>query len=344
MAQATDYAFDHSIPLFTTIELSQYCNFSCRHCYNFDRSDSEKNTTRTSEVSTSKWLEIIDQVIDQGAFYLSFTGGEPLTHPDLFQLIDRVREHHCIAKIKTNGSLISEQMAKKLFDHGVYSLDVSLYGANEQSYKEFCGVELFEKTVQGIKNATKLGITVTTNILLHKGNYKDLGILIELARELDCFFNITDEITERYDGTGGEGLWKIGEAELREIFEGPYKDYFTYENKDGNVQCSCARTVCAVSSTGEVYPCIGAPVASGNITEKPFSSIWNNSTQLNNIRGLKESDFSSCEQCSLRSHCSRSSGTVYVNTGNYTGCEEHTKMTARLRQEYNSAVIPGIKP
>lgn len=336
MSEAADYAFDHSIPLFTTLELAQYCNFSCRHCYNFDRTDSEKVATRTSEISTKRWLEIIDEVIDEGAFYVSFTGGEPLTHPDLFTFVDRVRQRHCIAKVKTNASLISESMAKKLFEHGVYSLDVSLYGANEQSYKDFCGVELFEKTVQGIKNATKLGITVTINILLHKGNYQELGELIKLAESLECFYNLTDEITERYDGTGGEGLWKLGESELREIFEGQYKEYFMYDNKDGNVQCSCARTVCAVSSLGEVYPCIGAPVASGNIKENLFSDIWNNSNELNKIRGLKESDFSSCTGCSLRSNCSRSSGTVYVNTGNYTGCEDHTKMTARLRQEYNS--------
>lgn len=334
MAEAADYAFDHCLPIFTTLELSQYCNFSCKHCYNFDRSDEQKLVSRSSPLSTDRWLTLIDQLVAEGGFYIALTGGEPLTHPDLFTLIDRIREHHCIARVKTNGSLLSKQTAIKLFDHGVYSMDISFYGNDRDTYKSFCGVDLYSSVVSGIRNAIDAGISVTLNILLHRGNYKQLGDMISFAEGLGVEFNITDEITERYDGTGGESLWRLQKDDLEWLFQSPYKDYFMYENKDGNVQCSCARTVCGVGADGDVFPCVGAPIQSGNILEHSFGDIWRRSNELNDIRKLKESDFTSCQGCSLRSSCSRSSGTVYVNTGDYTGCEDFTKLTASLRRKY----------
>ena len=46
---------------------------------------------------------------------------------------------------------------------------------------------------------------------------------------------------------------------------------------DDEFKCNCARGNAAVSSTGEVYPCIATPLRAGNIRERSFVEIWNES-------------------------------------------------------------------
>ncbi len=329
--EVEEYAFLNAIPLFTTVEVSQECNLSCRHCYNFDRRN--KHTTYNF-ITLEEQLKALDDLIALGAFYIAFTGGEPLLYKGLFTLIDRVIEQHCIVRIKSNGLLLNTAMIQRLIEHGVYSLDISLYGSNDQEYRDFTGYGVYAQVIEGIKQAKKAGINITLNILLHKGNYRSIDKMIALAKELKLSFNITDEITARYDGSGVDGSWRLEEAELEWLYQSEYKSYFAYDNSSRSVQCSCARTVCALSATGDIYPCIGAPIRAGNIRNSSIAKIWHGSTQLNKIRLLKREDFIKCSKCQFIEKCSRSSGSVYVNTGNYTGCDPYTHLTAQLRARY----------
>ena len=72
-------------PLFATIEITQGCNFKCLHCYNFDRRNppKEKRTPLTAE----EIFQVIDGFSELGALNLSFTGGEPMIHPQIFEFI-----------------------------------------------------------------------------------------------------------------------------------------------------------------------------------------------------------------------------------------------------------------
>lgn len=336
MQEASQYAFDHSIPLYVTLELTQSCNFSCKHCYNFDRSDEKKMREAKNNLTIEQWKKIIDDVVSEGGFYFSFSGGEPLTSPYLVELIKHVRSHHCIAKLKTNGSLLTRNNIDQLYNAGLYSMEISLYGADEKSYEQFTGVRSLHKILTAIDYARSKGMEITLNILLHKENYWQIGEMVELAKSRGLYFNISEEITDRYDGTGGESLWRLTEDELRWLFESEYKEYFDYDNREHNVQCSCARTVCGVNYRGDVFPCIGAPLFSGSLLKQSFEEIWNDAPTLKDIRQLQREDFASCSQCEFIDKCSRSSGTIYVNTGKYTGCDNDTLKVAQLRTQYFS--------
>ncbi|MDP7038507.1 MAG: SPASM domain-containing protein, partial [Myxococcota bacterium] len=110
------------------------------------------------------------------------------------------------------------------------------------------------------------------------------------------------------------------------------------------MQCSCAKGKCAISSTGEVYPCIGAPIPSGNIREQSFADIWQRSPVLNRIRNLKHEDFSSCQGCDLRPYCQRSSGAVYANTGDYTAAEPWVCQEAAVLKEVHESRTKDKSP
>jgi radical SAM protein with 4Fe4S-binding SPASM domain len=156
--------------------------------------------------------------------------------------------------------------------------------------------------------------------LLVQSNTNEVDRMIEIANELAVPYSVDPQITSRYDGSRSSLDLRIDHKSLEQIYRGPLKPLLA--GPPGNadsVQCSCARAVCGISAFGEVYPCIGAPVPSGNLREHSFREIWRDSPVLRRIRELRADDFPACNNCQHRPYCRRSSGVIYTNTGTYTG-------------------------
>ena len=47
-------------------------------------------------------------------------------------------------------------------------------------------------------------------------------------------------------------------------------------------------------------------------------------------------DYKACNTCDFIESCNRSSGSIFINTGVYTGCDEKTLEQAKLRSELTS--------
>lgn len=324
------------IPLITTLEITQSCNYKCHHCYNFDRSSELPEKLKGNALKPEEILRIIDEVALSGALYLNFTGGEALLHPHLDDFIKRARANHLEARLKTNGSLLSKERCEKLDQAGLAGLDISLYGFSEDSYEKLTAkTGMFQKTIEGIRAAVAQGFDVYVSLILHRYNIDELKAMIDFCQTNSLKFQFSTEITERYDESRGSRDFEITKEQFQEQLAGEFSDIFMHLNPEKSLQCSCARSVCGISSTGEVYPCIGAPLASGNLRDKSFADIWKNSEVLNKIRGLKSADFKSCMTCDHVEYCSRSSGSIYTNTGEYTGCDPVTLLQAKLRHEFH---------
>lgn len=332
-------AWDACIPVYTTLELSLRCNLRCVHCYNFDRSIPYQKAKRTDELTLVEIKKLIEDLASTGTFYLSLTGGEPLLHPDIFEIIRHARDNRLAVRLKTNAILITEEIAKKLSDLRIDGLDISVYGATPETHDRFTVQPgSFQKTWNGIRNAKKYGLMPKLSFVLHAGCANEFAEMMEMANQEGVSFSASLELTRRYDGSTSSRDHRLSKEDLRKLYTAPNtKHYFeemqTPKAQDSGVQCSCARTVCGIASNGDVYPCIGAPVFSGNIREKKFQEIWKNAPELNRIRNLTLPDFKDCVSCADRTYCMRSSGAVYSDTGNYTGSEEWTCMNAKLVHE-----------
>ena len=325
-------------PLFSTIELGLSCQFKCHHCYNFDRRDPNSKVLAQSlneMLTRDEVLDVIKQLAEAGTLHLNFSGGEPLLNPHIKEYISYAKLLACLPRLKTNGALLTKSKTKELYEAGLEEVDISLYGYDEESYFNFTGKREFSLVIQGIANAKEVGLRVTVSMILHKGNYKHISKMTKILEELDVDFNYSDEITDRYDKTKNDDV-EIGSKEMKELLSGEHSDLFMFKNEDtSSFQCSCARSVCGISYKGDVYPCIGAPIIAGSIREKSFSDIWKNSSVFKRIRGLERSDFKACVDCSVAEFCDRSSGTAYVNTGDYTGCDTRYLENAKLRKEHH---------
>jgi radical SAM protein with 4Fe4S-binding SPASM domain len=264
-------------------------------------------------------------------------------HPHLLDFVREARLLKMAVRLKTNGTLITEKKAVELRQAGITDLEVSLYGARPSTHDTFTRINgSFAKTVSGVKFAKAVGITAQVNFVMHRGCAGEIEEIVSLVEELGVNSAMSMEMTARYDGTVDSLDHRLSEEDLVKLYSGSRKEYFAHSvNTQESVQCACARTNAGIGYDGTVYPCIGAPIPSGDLREQTFAEIWRESPTFAWIRGLSLKDFKSCEPCAVRPYCQRSSGAIYTNTGDYTGKEEWTCKQAELLKNLNETLEPA---
>ena len=323
------------IPWEIMFEITHKCNLKCTHCYNFDRSVG-KPPKLADELNSDEIIDAIDQVIAAGCWNLCFTGGEVLVHPDIFKFIEHARSRSLRVAVKTNGVLLTPERVKRLAELGVHNVWVSFYGAYGSTHDHITAVKhSFERSLKGCEEVVKHGISLTISSVLTDHNVDEIGQMQEMAGRLNASFMITPEVTERHDGTDSSRQHLPVLDNTRKVFK-KHSDLFGMPpdfNPNRFMQCGCAVQSCAIAATGDVYPCINAPMKAGNIREASFQNIWDNSPLFERIRSLKPADFKDCTGCEDKPWCARSSGTVFTNTGDYLGTDPVTCSQAKVRRE-----------
>lgn len=323
-------AKDACQPLYMTFEITLSCPLKCRHCYNFDRSQPK---IASNQLSREEIIHTIPKLAEAGVLSLAFTGGEPLTHPHLNEFVEVARKNHFMIKIKTNGVLLDEARVISLKKAGVNDFDLSLYGATNLTYERFCDIDQgFSKVENALNYLLAQDFKPTVNIALHRYNVDEFDEMIQFCESLNVAYNTSLELTDRYDLTSSND-YTLTKDQCIKLMTGKYRHLFLGENPAGNLQCPCAVANCAISVTGDVYPCIGSPIKAGNIREDEFIEIWKHSKVLNEIRKIKNEDFKECFPCPDKNYCQRSSGSAYINTGNYLGKDPRTCEISQLRHE-----------
>lgn len=94
------------------------CNLSCAYCNEFD--------SISKPVPTSEMLIRIDKLAALGTTVITLSGGEPLLHPELDEIIRRIRRHDILAEVLTNGYLLTPDRIKRLNRAGLDHLQISI--------------------------------------------------------------------------------------------------------------------------------------------------------------------------------------------------------------------------
>jgi MoaA/NifB/PqqE/SkfB family radical SAM enzyme len=105
-------------PILAHIIPMRRCNLACAYCNEYD--DTSK------PVPTEEMFRRIDKLAELGTSAVTISGGEPLLHPDLEQIIRRIRNHGAIATLITNGYLLTRERIKSLNKTGLLHLQISI--------------------------------------------------------------------------------------------------------------------------------------------------------------------------------------------------------------------------
>jgi len=105
-------------PVVAQIVPVRRCNLACTYCNEFD--------DRSAPVPAEEMLRRVDKLAELGTTIVTISGGEPLLHPELDQIIRRIRSHGAVATLITNGYLLVPERIEKLNDAGLDYLQISI--------------------------------------------------------------------------------------------------------------------------------------------------------------------------------------------------------------------------
>src|SRR6202047_1482990 len=110
--------FSPEPPRLAHIIPTRRCNLACEYCNEYD--DFSK------PVATEIMFQRVDKLAELGTSVITISGGEPLLHPELDEIIRRIRRRGMIAGLITNGYLLVAERIERLNRAGLEWLQISI--------------------------------------------------------------------------------------------------------------------------------------------------------------------------------------------------------------------------
>ena len=107
---------DH--PIMAHVIPMRRCNLSCAYCNEYD--------DHSKPVPLEVMCQRLDRLAGLGTTIVTISGGEPLLHPDLDPILERIRRHGMIAGMITNGYLLTAERIQRLNRAGLEHLQISI--------------------------------------------------------------------------------------------------------------------------------------------------------------------------------------------------------------------------
>ncbi|GAC1624644.1 MAG: hypothetical protein PVS2B2_11290 [Candidatus Acidiferrum sp.] len=190
-------------PILVHIIPMRRCNLACTYCNEFD--------DVSEPVPLAEMNRRLDLIADMGTTIITISGGEPLMHPDLDEVIRHIRRRGMIAGMITNGFYLNKERIERLNEAGLEHLQISIDNAlpDDVSKKSL-------KTLDGrLEMLSQYAVfQVNINSVLGSG-VKDPEDALKIARRA-VQLGFTSTVGIIHDGDGQ--LKPLGQREL-EIFE-----------------------------------------------------------------------------------------------------------------------------
>lgn len=165
--------------------LIRRCNLTCKHCY----------TTSTDidfpgELATPEIYTVMDDLKAFKVPVLILSGGEPLLHPDIFNISRRAKDMGFYVALSSNGTKISADNIDEIADISYQYIGVSLDGIKD-THDQFRRVKgSFDEALRGVHLCLEKGIKVGIRFTLTQDNAKDFPALLQLMDDnnIDKFY------------------------------------------------------------------------------------------------------------------------------------------------------------
>jgi len=165
--------------------LIRRCNLTCKHCYT-----TSADIDFPGELSTPEIYTVMDDLKQFKVPVLILSGGEPLLHPDIFDISRHAKEMGFYLALSSNGTLITEQNIKQIADINYQYVGVSLDGIGETHDKFRQKQGSFADSVKGIGLCRDHGIKAGIRYTLTKDNVDDFPAMLQLMDDenIDKFY------------------------------------------------------------------------------------------------------------------------------------------------------------
>jgi MoaA/NifB/PqqE/SkfB family radical SAM enzyme len=190
-------------PVLAHIIPMRRCNLACGYCNEYDKV--------SEPVPLAEMIKRLDKLADLGTSVITISGGEPLMHPQLDDIINHIRVRGMIAGLISNGYYFTPERIKRLNDAGLEYLQISIDNVepDEVSKKS---LKNLDKKLQHL--SAHAAFHVNINSVIGGGIKTPEDALTVARRAVELGFSTTVGVIHDGDGT----LKPLSDKE-REIFQ-----------------------------------------------------------------------------------------------------------------------------
>jgi radical SAM protein with 4Fe4S-binding SPASM domain len=299
-------------PLQGTIELTNRCPLNCSHCYNnLPMNDVE---ARNRELSTREYLDILDQLADEGCLWICFSGGEIFARRDFFEIYEHAKQRGFIITLFTNGILIDERVADRLVEMRPFSIEITLYGRTKETYEKLTRIPgSWEKCMRGIRLLLGRNLPLKLKTVAVSVNKHEVFEMRAFAEELGVEFKFDSLMNPRIDCSASPLAVRLSPAEAVELdLADPNRLTVFRElaakgverppaNQPAHVyDCGGGVQSWAIDPYGNLTICVLSHVDNFNLREYSVAEAWE---QLSAVRYKPATRPTKCTTCALKQLC-----------------------------------------
>lgn len=288
-------------PIGILAELTHRCPLRCPYC-----SNPLELERRDAELDTATWKRVLSEAAALGILHVHLSGGEPTARPDLVELTAHCAAEGLYTNLITSGIGRASGMINALSDAGLDHVQLSVQGASAETGDRIGGYKGGHAAkLEFARKVTDLGLPLTLNAVIHRGNIDEVEDIIALAvalkaRRLEvahtqyygwAYANRAALMPARPDVDRSVALVEEARRRLEGILviDMVIPDYYARFPKP----CSggWGRRTLNVTPTGRVLPCHAAESIPNlefwSVRDHALGDIWRASPAFNAFRGTE---------------------------------------------------------
>ena len=187
LARAFKYPYQ---PVAAHLIPTRRCNLACAYCNEFD--------DHSAPVATSDVLRRVDLLAALGTGIVTLSGGEPLLHPALDEIVVQIRRRGMIATLITNGYLLSVDRIRRLNHAGLDHLQISIDNVMPDDVSKK-SLKVLDQKLRHLAQHAEFDVTI--NVVVGSGIGHPDDALVIARRAAALGFSTTVGIIHDHNGS-----------------------------------------------------------------------------------------------------------------------------------------------
>ena len=284
MSELRTRARENSVPISSSFELTARCNLNCKMCYIHTCDNAH---IADDELTTEQWKKIMDEAYDAGMMFALLSGGECLLRKHFKERYLHLHNKGVFVSINTNGVALTEDIAKFLSLHRPESVQITLYGSDNEKYRNVCGVPAFDKVDRAIQLIQKYSLPLRIAITASKYMKDDFQMMYSYLKSMNVDTLVSYNLIAPRDGTEDVSSLtpdEIIQMELRKrqldgkaVHRADSAAPAPGGNSDAEqfgLPCSAGLSAFVITPKGDMIPCSSLPEIHVNVLKNGFREAW----------------------------------------------------------------------
>lgn len=152
-------------PLLMVIDVTDRCNLKCPGCW-------AANCNEKEDISIELLDRIMKEAKDMGIYFITIAGGEPFIRKDIVDFF--AKHNEMFFQVYTNGTCITEDLAKRLGEIGNVAPAISVEGLKEET-EQRRGIGTYDRVSKSMEWLKKYGVLFGFSAMVTKNNSELIG-------------------------------------------------------------------------------------------------------------------------------------------------------------------------